>query len=396
MSLPYSRQDIGDGEVAAIAAAAREAWITGGPRVERFEAMLAERVGARHAVAVSSGTAALHVAHRAAGVDSGDVVLTSPLTFVATANVAIHCGARPRFADVDARGALDPRAVAQAIARHGMPRVVVPVHYAGHPAPVTEIAAVVPGAIVIEDACHALGAAWERAGAVEPVGSCRHGGMAVFSFHAVKTITTGEGGAIVTNDATFAARCRRLRDHGLVRDPSALPDAEGPWWYEQHELGFNYRLTALHAALGAVQLERLDEMAARRRAIVAAYGRALEALPWVRPIGPAPGTRSAHHLFPVRVPAGHRRAVFDALRARDIGVQVHYIPVHLQPYYRRKLATGPRDHPVAEALYRELLSLPCFPAMETGDVSRVIAVLLEVGERLRIGSTPLADEVALV
>src|SRR5262249_19266518 len=219
--------------------------------------------------------------------------------------------------------------------------------------------------------------------------------MAVFSFHAVKTITTGEGGAIVTNDATLAARCRRLRDHGLVRDPSALPDAEGPWWYEQHELGFNYRLTALQAALGRVQRERLDEMAAGRRAIVAAYGRALEALPWVRPIGPAPGSRSAHHLFPVRVPAAYRRAVFDALRARDIGVQVHYIPVHLQPYYRRKLATGPRDCPVAEALYPELLSLPCFPAMEVGGVGGARAGRAGVGERRRIGTTPFADGVAL-
>lgn len=395
MSLPYSRQDVGDREVGALAAVAREAFLTGGPRVEEFEARLAEQVGAGHAIAVSSGTAALHVAYLAAGVGPGDAVLTSPLTFVATANAAVYCGARPRFADVDARGALDPRAVAHAVARQGVPRVVVPVHYAGHPAPVEAIVAAAPRAIVVEDACHALGAAWEHDGRIRPVGTCRHGGMAVFSFHAVKTITTGEGGAIVTDDATLAARCRRLRDHGLVRDPVAMPAAEGPWWYEQHEVGFNYRLTALQAALGTVQLARLDELADRRRAIVAAYMAALAAVPWVRPITPPPRTRSSHHLFPVRVPEGHRRALFDALRAAAIGVQVHYIPVHLQPYYRRTLGTGPRDCPVAEGLYRELLSLPCFPGMVVADVDRVVEVLHEAGARLGVTAEAPYGEVAV-
>jgi UDP-4-amino-4,6-dideoxy-N-acetyl-beta-L-altrosamine transaminase len=369
--LPYSCQTVGAAEAAAVAAAVKDAFLTGGATLARFEARLAESVGARHAVAVSSGTAALHTAYLAAGVGRGDVVLTSPITFVATANAAVLCGATPQFADTDERGNLDPTTVAG----RPSPRVVVPVHFAGHPAPTAAIAAAAPGALVIEDACHALGSVDATSA---PIGACRDAAMAVFSFHAVKTITTGEGGAIVTNDAQLAARCRRLRDHGLVRDPAALEAADGPWSYEQHEVGLNYRLTDIQAALGLVQLDRLDEFVAARQAIARRYDALLAAVPNVAPVSPASGTRSAYHLYPVRVPAGLRRHAFEALRAGGIGVQVHYIPVHLQPWYRRALGTGPGDCPRAERFYREVLSLPCFPAMTDDDVVRVVAALAAI------------------
>jgi len=378
MRLPYSRQSVGEREAQAVAEAARAALLTGGPTLARFEAALAERVGARHAIAVSSGTAALHVAYLAAGLRRGDVVLTSPLTFVATANAAAYCRAVPRFADVDAHGALAPEAVRRAAADGPAPKLVVPVHWAGHPAAVEAIAAAAPGALVVEDACHALGAEYRDAtGAVHRVGACAHSAMAVFSFHPVKPITTGEGGAITTNDDLLAERCRRLRDHGLVRDPAALPDADGPWCYALDELGFNYRLTDLQAALGLVQLGRLDELAARRAALADAYARALRGVPAARLVGPRAGTRSAWHLLPVRVPAAGRRAAFERLRAAGIGVQVHYVPVHLQPYYRRLVGSRPGDLPAAEALYREELSLPCFPDMEDEAVAEVAAALGE-------------------
>jgi dTDP-4-amino-4,6-dideoxygalactose transaminase len=375
MRLPYSRQSVGPEEAAAVAAAARAALLTGGPTLARFEAALAERVGVRHAVAVSSGTAALHVAYRAAGLGPGDRLLTSPLTFVATASAAVYCGATPAFADVDPHGALDPVAVHDAVAAGLAPRVVVPVHYAGHPAAVAAIAAAAPAAVVVEDACHALGAASADVDGVwRSVGACRHAAMAVFSFHPVKAITTGEGGAVVTDDGHLAGRCRRLRDHGLVR-ASELPAGGDPWAYELHEIGFNYRLTDLQAALGVVQLGRLDAFVRRRRALAAVYDEALAVLPGVAVVGPRPRTRSAYHLYPIRVPADRRRAIVEALGARGIATQVHYLPVHLQPYYRRTLGTRPGDVPRAEALSREVLSLPCFPAMTEADVVRVVEAL---------------------
>jgi dTDP-4-amino-4,6-dideoxygalactose transaminase len=265
--------------------------------------------------------------------------------------------------------------VASAVAAGPAPRIVVPVHYAGHPAAVEAIAAAAPQALVIEDACHGLGAAYrDGAGRWQRVGGCAHAAMAVFSFHPVKAITTGEGGAVTTNDGMLAARCRRLRDHGLDRAPAV---ADGPWCYALDEIGFNYRLSDLHATLGIVQLGRLDDFLARRRAVAQAYDAALARLADVRPVPPPPHTRSAHHLYPVRVPGALRRRVFERLRARGIGVQVHYYPVHLQPYYRRLLGAACGSLPEAERLYREVLSLPCFPGMEDADVAHVVRALGE-------------------
>ncbi len=382
MRLPYSRQTVGAEEAAAVAAAVQDALLTGGPRLERFEAELAAACGARHAIAVSSGTAALHVAYLAAGVTSGDTVLTAPITFVATANAAFYCGAEPIFADVNAHGSLDQLAVARAIENGARPRVVVPVHYAGHPAAIEAIVQAAPGALVIEDACHALGAEYrDEGGTWRRIGACAHSAMAVMSFHPVKTITTGEGGAILTNDAALAAHCRRLRSHGVERERDLLESSDGPWWYEQQELGFNYRLTDLQAALGSAQLGRLAGFVHRRRSIAALYDELLAEEPFVNPVTPPSDTRSAYHLYAVRVPAGIRRAVVETLHGMGIGVQVHYIPVHLQPYYRRRLGTTPGQFPQAEAFYREVLSLPCFPEMTDTDVHAVVVALRAAAAR---------------
>jgi UDP-4-amino-4,6-dideoxy-N-acetyl-beta-L-altrosamine transaminase len=381
MSLPYSRQSIGADEIAAVAHAAGDPFLTGGPTLARFEAALADAVGARHAIAVSSGTAALHVAYLAAGLRPGERIVTSPITFVATANAAVHCGAEVDFADVDARGNLDAAGVAAAAARSGPPALVVPVHFAGHPADVAGVAATVPSAVVIEDACHALGAV---AADGRPVGACTDAAMAVFSFHPVKIITTGEGGAITTNDDLLARRCRRIRDHGLVREAAERTVVDEPWGYEMHAPGFNYRLTDLQAALGIVQLGRLRELVGARRRIAARYATALRALPAATLVEPAAGTQSSWHLAPVRLSATARRHVYEALRAREIGVQVHYVPVHRQPFYRQRGAE-PGHCPAAEAFYREELSLPCFPGMTDGDVERVVHAL---GEALAAAPTP--------
>lgn len=381
MPLPYSRQSIGADEIAAVAHAAGDPFLTGGPTLARFEDALADAVGARHAIAVSSGTAALHVAYLAAGLRPGDRLVTSPITFVATANAAVHCGADVAFADVDARGNLDPAGVARAVARTGPPTLVVPVHYAGHPADVAGIAATVPGTVVVEDACHALGAV---AADGRPVGACTHAEMAVFSFHPVKIITTGEGGAITTNDNLLARRCRQLRDHGLVRDAAERTVVDEPWGYEMHGPGFNYRLTDLQASLGVVQLGRLRELVGARRALAARYATELRALPGVTLVEPAADTQSSWHLAPVRLPAAARRHVYETLRAREIGVQVHYVPVHRQPFYRQRGA-DPAHCPQAEAFYREELSLPCFPGMTDEDVARVVDAL---GEALAAAPSP--------
>jgi dTDP-4-amino-4,6-dideoxygalactose transaminase len=318
-------------------------------------------------------------------VEPGDLVVTSPITFLASANCALYCGARPAFADIEAeRATLCPEALAEFLAHPGpgaRVRAVIPVHLAGHPcamAPIAEIARA-HGLTVIEDACHALGARWhDAAGRWHRVGACTHADLSVFSFHAVKHVTTGEGGAVVTNSDALAARVRLLRSHGVVRDPAALRAADGPWAYEMQALGFNYRLTDFQCALGRSQLARLGAFVARRRAIARRYDAALATVPGLRPLGESPWAESAYHLYVVRVGADRRRAVFEALRARRLGIQVHYPPVHLQPYYRDRFGYRPGAYPRAEAYAREAISLPIYPAMTDADVERVVAAVREV------------------
>lgn len=377
--IPYGRQWISAADVAAVVETLRSDWVTQGPQVVAFEQAVAARCGAAHAIAVNSGTSALHLSCAALGLGPGDRLWTSPITFVASANCARYCGADVDFVDVDGRTAnLDVEALAARLAAarevNALPRALVVVHFAGQPCDMTRVGALAReyGFAVIEDASHALGA--ERGDGL--VGDGRHADLAVFSFHAVKPATTGEGGMVVTNDAALARRVARLRSHGVTREADELttPDAP-PWWYEQHELGWNYRLTDIQAALGVSQLGRLDEFLDKRRALAARYDERLAGLA-CRPLARVPGVRSAWHLYVVRVPAAARRAVFEAMRAAGVGVNVHYIPVHLQPYYRR-LGFARGDFPAAEAYYDEALTLPLHPALDEADQDHVVAALAD-------------------
>src|SRR5271165_1741010 len=396
--LPYGRQLIEDDDVAAVAAALRADYLTTGPRVEAFERAFAERVGAAHAVACSSGTAALHLAALALGLGPGDWLVVPSMTFLATANAARFVGAEVQFADVDADTGLITEAslgVALESARRAGRRVkaVSVVHLAGRTAPMREIAARVADLPIVEDACHALGTTYEDAGSPARVGDGRHGALSTFSFHPVKSITSGEGGMITTNDAALAARMRLARNHGMTRDPeafherSAATSAEGkinPWYYEMHAPGYNYRLPDILCALGLSQLAKLDRFISRRRALAARYDAALARLaPAVRTVPPAPGCNPALHLYVALIdfPAigMEREQVMAELRARGIGTQVHYIPVHRQPYYRSRY--GDIVLPGTDTYYRRALSLPLHPSMSDDDVIRVTQALADVLER---------------
>lgn len=392
--LPYGRQTISEDDIAAVVAALRSDFLTQGPLIEAFERRFAETVGARYAVAVNSATAALHLALRVAGVGPGDRVVTSPNTFLASANAAAYVGATPDFCDIDPVSyTLDP--VALEANWSDDIRAVVAVDYAGQSSDLPEIARIAHarGAIVIEDACHAVGGAFQVAGRAD--GPWKQGGnpwadLAVFSFHPVKTMTTGEGGMLVTDRADWADLARTLRSHGMVRDPArfetsdddAVLGEQGPWFYEMQELGYNYRLTDLQCALGLSQLNRLPAFLARRREIVAAYTEAFAGVDWLRTPqlrNPADAATASWHLFTVQIDFAalgkSRRQVMAELRVAGVGTQVLYIPVHLQPWYRRSYGYGPGKCPVAEAFYAQALSLPLFPAMTDTDVADVVAAV---------------------
>jgi UDP-4-amino-4,6-dideoxy-N-acetyl-beta-L-altrosamine transaminase len=377
--LPYGRQCVEEDDREAVLRVLGGDWLTQGPMVVAFEEALAESCGVRHAVAVSSGTAALHLACLAAGIGPGDVGVTSPITFVATANCVAYCGGIPGFADIDPRTAcMDPSALEEVCARR-QPKVIVPVDFAGQPADLPAIQAVARrhGAVVIEDAAHALGASYEADGRWYRAGSCAHADMAILSFHPVKHITTGEGGAVLTNSPELYAMLQRLRTHGVTRDTALLTRNDGPWYYEQHELGYHYRITDIQCALGRSQLRKLGRFVERRRALVERYRAALADLgDDLTLLLEGPGKRSSYHLLVAQVRGGAgRRRLFEALAARDIRCQVHYIPVHLQPWYREHLGTREGDFPRAEAYYSGCLSLPLFPAMADTDVDRVADAL---------------------
>lgn len=390
--LPYGRQLIEDDDVAAVAEQLRGDWLTQGPTVARFEEVLCAATGARYAVAVSSGTAALHLACLAAGMGPGDTGVTSDITFVASANCMRYAGARPVLVDVDPTTALLNieglrTAVAKLVEAGTPPRVIIPVDLSGAVAPLEEVAAIAAsaGALVIEDAAHSLGATYtDRAGAVHRAGACRHSDMAILSFHPVKHITTGEGGAITTNDEKLYRALLDLRTHGITKDPARLQRNDGPWYYEQHALGYNYRLTDLQCALGVSQARKLDRFVARRRALAARYDAAFTSKRFatvLNPLAVRAGVTSSYHLYVVRLQARaaesldsvatRRRALYDGLRERGIGPQVHYIPVHQQvDFVRAGLGSG--AFPGADAYYAGCLSLPLFPAMTDGDVDRVV------------------------
>jgi len=379
--LPYGHQSIDEADIQAVVDTLRSDWLTTGPRVAEFEEAFAVRTGARHAVSFSSGTAALHAAAFTAGLEAGDEAITSPFTFVATSNCVLYQNAVPVFADVSPDTLnLDPDLAAARVTSRT--RVILPVDYAGHPADLTPIMELAErqGLVVIEDASHALGAEYKG----RPVGSVAH--MTVFSFHPVKHITTGEGGMVTTGNPKFAETLRRFRNHGISSDARQRQSA-GQWHYEMVLLGFNYRLTDIACALGIQQLKKLDANLLRRRQIAERYTAAFREIPEL--ISPAvrDEVNPAWHLYPVRLDRGKlktdRGQVFQALRAENIGVNVHYIPVHRHPYYSERFGYRGGEYPVAEEAYDRLISLPMFHGMTDEDVDDVIRAVIKVVSHFR-------------
>lgn len=378
LPIPYSRQWIDEEDVEAVVSALRSDFLTTGPQIEAYEEAFAATCGARYAVAVSSGTAALHLACLAAEIPPGSEVITSPITFVATANAPIYCGSAPVFADVCADTInIDPEQVQARITPRT--RAILPVHFAGHACdmPVLRSIADRHGLMVIEDACHALGAETPDGGRA---GDCRYSELTVFSTHPVKAIATGEGGVITTNSPDLNDRLRRLRAHGITRETGHMTRYDGPWFYQMLELGYNYRITDIQCALGRSQLRRLSTFLARRREIAARYTRAFADLSQLQLPAERPGHRSAWHLYVIRFrEAGTmaRRHLFERLRAVGLGVNVHYIPVYWHPFYQERFGYPVGTCPEAERYYREAVTLPLYPSMTDAQVDYVIQKVRE-------------------
>jgi UDP-4-amino-4,6-dideoxy-N-acetyl-beta-L-altrosamine transaminase len=376
--LPYGRQSVDEADIQAVVDVLRSDWLTTGPKVGEFEEAFAAYVGASHAISFSSGTAALHAAAFAAGLKTGEEAITTPLTFAATANCILYQGATPVFGDVapDTLN-LDASTISERITPRT--RAIFPVDYAGHPADLDAILAIARqhGLIVIEDACHALGAEYKGA----RVGSIAD--MTVFSFHPVKHITTGEGGMVTTNNGQFAETLRRFRNHGISSDARQRQNS-GQWYYEMVLLGFNYRLPDIVCALGIQQLKRLESNLARRRAIAARYTAAFSDIAGIIPPRVRSDVNPAWHLYPIRLGlqklTADRAQIFRALQAENIGVNVHYIPVHQHPYYRDRFGYRGCEFPVAEDAYSRLISLPMFHGMTDKDVADVIRAVAKVIE----------------
>jgi UDP-4-amino-4,6-dideoxy-N-acetyl-beta-L-altrosamine transaminase len=375
MKIPYARPDVTADDIKAVVEVLQTEWLTQGPLQEQFESAVAKYAGVRYAVAVSSGTAALHLVYLALGVGPGKTIWTSPNTFVATANAALYCGATADFVDIDSRTYnLSPDALAKKLKTRGKdpPFLIVPVHFAGQSCAMEEISRLARGRgiAVVEDASHAIGGRYQQ----QPIGCCRWSDAAVFSFHAVKIITSGEGGMILTNRADLYEKLIRLRSHGITRRPELFDQPNpGPWYYEQLELGYNYRLTDIQAALGLSQTKRLDEFVLRRRKLVRDYNEALVDLPLALP-WQDPNAEPSWHLYVIRLALDRIKKtqlqVFEELREAGIGVNLHYIPVHLQPFYL-KLGFKPGDFPESEKYYREAVTLPLFSRLGQDDLNKV-------------------------
>lgn len=379
--IPYGRQDVTQSDIDSVVAVLRSDFLTQGPITPQFERKMAEHVSARNAVATSNATSALHVACLALGLGAGDWLWTTPTTFVASANCALYCGARVDFVDIDPTTYnMSISALKEKLERakhlNKLPKVLVAVHLCGLPCDMRAIHALSQeyGFSIIEDASHAVGAKYLG----EFVGGCRYSDVTIFSFHPVKIITTGEGGMALTNDDGIARSMELLRSHGVTRDPAQMThEPDGPWYYQQVALGFNYRLTDIQAALGISQLERLTGYLNRRHEIAQRYGEALAHLPCSLP-RQDPNSYSAFHLYVVRLslaPMEHRQ-VFDILRDKGILVNLHYIPVHTQPYYQ-KLGFKEGDFPESEKYYREAISLPIFPTFSEAQQDFVVSALSE-------------------
>ena len=378
--IPYGRQNINQADVEAVIKTLKSDFLTQGPAIPKFEAALAARVSANHAFAVNSATSALHIAVAALDLGPGDVLWTSPITFVASANCARYCGADVDFVDVDpetfnmSASALEEKLL-RADKNGCLPKVIVPVHMCGQSPDMKRIFELSQrfGVRIVEDASHAVGAQYDGA----PVGSCKYSDIAVFSFHPVKIITSGEGGVALTNDPSLATRLNMLRSHGITRDERLMTGkADGAWYYQQLALGWNYRMTDIQATLAHSQLTRLNDFVARRNHLARRYDDLLKGTSWVLP-GRDPLAYSSFHLYVVRLPEAdtnrHRR-IFEQLRADGIGVNVHYIPVHLQPYYA-DLGFRPGDFPNAEEYYQRAISIPLFPDLTEVEQDQVVTAL---------------------
>jgi UDP-4-amino-4,6-dideoxy-N-acetyl-beta-L-altrosamine transaminase len=381
--IPYGRQSVDEDDIQAVVEVLRSDLITQGPVSVQFEKAIAEYCGACYAVAVANGTAALHLAAMAGGFGPGDEVVTSPMTFVASPNCALYCGAKPIFADIDAKTyCIDVKQIRKQLT--SATRGIIPVHFAGQPC---DMAAIFDLArerelIVIEDAAHAIGAEYKVREQTFKVGSCAHSDMTIFSFHPVKHITCGEGGVVTTNSSELYHRLLLLRNHGITKKPEQMEKCEGLWYYEMQELGFNFRITDFQCALGLSQLKKIDAFVKRRREIVDAYNQAFEIEPELITPFEDHDVYSSYHLYVLQFKTLDRLTVFNALRDKGIGVHVHYIPVHLQPYYRKRFGYKSGDYPEAETYYRRVVTLPLYPIMTNEEVGSVIRAVRETVKEL--------------
>lgn len=378
--IPYGKQSINQHDIDAVVDVLQSDFLTQGPQVPLFEESVANYCGAKYAIAVNSATSALHLACLALGLGKGDTLWTSPNTFVASANAALYCGAQVDFVDINPHTYnMSVEALAEKLAlaeeQGCLPKIVIPVHFAGQSCEMKAIHALSQryGFSIIEDASHAIGGRYEN----RPIGGCQYSDITVFSFHPVKIITTAEGGLATTNSPGLAEKMQLLRSHGVTREAHLMDgDSDGPWYYQQVDLGFNYRMTELQAALGVSQMTRLDEYVSRRHALAAEYNQRLGALPLVLP-RQLSECYSSFHLYPIHVKAEDRKRAFEQLRAKGIGVNVHYIPVHTQPYYQR-MGFQVGDFPNAELYYQGAISIPIHQGLSTEDQDQVIRVLEEI------------------
>ncbi|MFP3892091.1 UDP-4-amino-4,6-dideoxy-N-acetyl-beta-L-altrosamine transaminase [Exiguobacterium indicum] len=379
--LPYGRQWIEDDDIEAVVKILKSDFLTTGPAILEFEEAVAHYVGAKYAVSFSNGTAALHGACFAAGIQEGDEVITTPMTFAASANCVLYQGGNPVFADIDdSTYNIDPKQIEEKIT--SKTKAIIPVHFTGQPAELDEIHRLAQehNLIVIEDAAHALGASYKK----KRIGGLSD--MTMFSFHPVKHVTSGEGGVITTNDDVYYQKLLQFRSHGIIKDQQLMTESHGPWYYEMQSLGFNYRMTDIQAALGANQLKKIDHFLSRRKHYVSLYNEAFESRDEIRIPAQHPDGDSSWHLYIIRLQTEKmkvsRKVIYEELMKENIGVNVHYIPVHKMPYYQQ-LGYGKETYPVAEKLYEEILTLPLFPKMSVDDINDVITAVIKILNQYR-------------
>lgn len=383
--IPYGRQNITEKDIDAVVNVLKSDFLTQGPKVPEFEQAIIDQCNVKYALAMNSATSALHVACLALGVGKGDIVWTTPITFVASANCALYCGASVDFVDIDPKtynlSTEALREKLQTAQEKGMlPKVVIPVHLCGQPCDMEEIYKLSQeyGFAIIEDASHAIGGSYQN----QPIGNCKYSDITIFSFHPVKIITTAEGGVATTNNDVLAQKMDLLRSHGITRDTELMThEPDGPWYYQQIDLGFNYRMTELQAALGVSQMKRLNDITEKRHEVAKRYDELLKDLPLITPYQDSQGY-SGLHLYVIRLDTENlnvtRKEVFEMLREANIGVNIHYIPVHLQPYYKSKLGFDDGDFPESEAYYSQAISLPMYPELSEEEQAYVVQILRNI------------------